>query len=120
MRHGAGTFSTGLFITSPLLDREDREEECERVVAGTAFRYASEVMLLLPTLKEAEVRCLLAQMDGATGRATEVELLSVKFDYDKLAPLQMPELDPHAALTHFPHQENIKDAAASILAGASE
>jgi len=94
-------------------------EECERVVAGIALRHASELMLLLPTIQEVEVRCGWPRKDESTGRDHLQLLLTVTYVFQTLAPLQMADIDPHAALKHFQHQDAVRDAASAIWSRAS-
>lgn len=94
-------------------------EECERAMAGIALRHASELMLLLPSVQEVEVRCAWPHKNESTGRDDLQPLLSVTYDFQTLAPLQMADIDPYAALKHFQHQDDIRAAAVAVWSRAA-
>lgn len=79
-------------------------EEYLRLVAGIALRHAAEAMLLLPTVEVVRVLCMAPLHDASTGTKRPTELLRVTYDFKTLAPLEMENIDPVAALRHFSHQ----------------
>lgn len=78
-------------------------EEATRFIAGAAIRCASEAMLHLPTVMTAVVVVRLVALDASRGLPGRQPVLSVEIPFAALAPLQMPDLDPVAALEYFKH-----------------
>lgn len=78
-------------------------EEATRFLAGAAIRCASEAMLHLPTVTAASVVVRMVALDASRGTPGPQPVLSAEIPFAALAPLQMPDLDPVAALQHFKH-----------------
>jgi len=78
-------------------------EEYSKLVAGLALRYASEIMLHLPTIRVVQIEAWRPATDGATGHQVEQVFLDLTCDYDALAKLKMDGIEPLAALKNFPH-----------------
>lgn len=83
------------------------QEQYVRLIAGLALRYASEVMLNVPTCQAVEVRGRRNLIELSLGVAQNRLVFEVKMDYPTLKPMTMPDIDPVAALRHFPHRINL-------------
>lgn len=78
-----------------------------RLAAGLIVRYASEVMLNLPTCQTVDIRAFRTMLDPVMGRVARVPVAEVEIAYAKLAPLTMEGLDPLLALENFEYRINI-------------
>jgi hypothetical protein len=83
------------------------QEQYVRLIAGLALGYASEVMLNVPTCQVVEVRGPKNLIEPSLGVAQNRLVFGVKMDYPTLKPMTMPDIDPVAALRHFPHRINL-------------
>lgn len=82
-------------------------EQYLRLAAGLIVRYASEVMLNLPTCQRVDVRAFRTMLDPVMGHVARLLVAEVEIDYAKLAPLTMEGLDPLLALENFEYRINI-------------
>ena len=78
--------------------------EGQRYLAGLALRHASEAMLFLPTVGVVVVEVALLAIDAARGVEVPQRVLEVSYTFATLAPLQMADIDPVEALSHFEHK----------------
>ena len=91
---------------------KDKPEKCVReqylrLVAGSALRHASEVLLNIPTCQSVELHVWRTMRDPSVGNMKRSRVLEATFDYAKLAPMSMDAIDPSAALKHFKHRINL-------------
>lgn len=88
--------------------------EAQRYLAGLALRHASEAMLFLPSIDEVEVEIALVALDAARGVEAAQSVLTAKYSFGTLAPLQMEDIDPVEALTHFEHKWELAPVEAEV------
>lgn len=82
-------------------------EQYLRLVAGSALRHASEVMLNVPTCQVVELHVWRTLRDLSVGNMKRSRVLEATFDDATLAPMSMDAIDPSAALKHFKHRINL-------------
>ena len=98
-----GTLLTSGKPSFKMKTQKQLKAESQRYLAGLALRHASEAMLFLPTIDTVEVDIALVAVDAARGVETDQQVLTATYFFATLAPLQMADIDPLEALTHFEH-----------------